>query len=295
MQWSQWRRYFEDNATRALPDPGDPASALPPAWRAPLVRSLARFQIGETGEGRIARDIHHVHIDGIDDDYRVALGLFVREEGRHARILADIVRAMGGRLLDKSWTERAFRRVRRLAGVREKLVVLLIAEVIGVAFYGAIAARLPPGTMRSALEAICDDEEAHLAFHCDFFRTQVHDRTTRIAFRALCAAGGVVAGAIVLVDHAETLRALGIAPRDIASSMRALVVRTVRRVEEDPRGHVQSEGNDQSFDVQTRSVPPGGVTVSRSATTQRYALKKSTRIVCDPAARSAGAALRTGT
>ncbi len=231
MGWNDWRRHFEENETRALPRVGDPLFGVPEAWRAPLLRSLARFQIGETGEGRIAHEIHRVTLEGIDDDYRVALGLFIREEGRHARILAELVRAMGGSLLEKSWTERAFRRVRRAVGVREKLVVLLVAEVIGVVFYGAIAARLPRGTLRDAIESICDDEAAHLAFHCDFFRTQVRSDGARAAFRAACAAGGIVAGAVVVLDHAATLRALGIAHRDIAADMRDLVLWTVRRVE----------------------------------------------------------------
>jgi len=229
MQWREWREYFEANARRPLP-PCD-ACDLPAAWRAPIVRSLARFQLGESGEGRIARDIWAVALDGIDDDYRVALGLFVREEGRHARILAEHVRALGGRLLTKSWTERAFRRVRRAAGVREKLAVLLIAEVVGIAFYGAVARRLPRGALRAALEDICRDEVAHLAFHRDFFRTQTRAPAARAAFAFACAVGGAIAGAVVLFDHRATLRALGIDRDDLAASMHELLGSTLRSVD----------------------------------------------------------------
>ena len=228
MDWTRWRRHFEEHRSRPLPVTADPLETVPPAWRDPLVRSLALFQIGESGEGRIAHEIHRVVLDGIDDDYRVALGLFVREEGRHARILGDLVRAMGGRVLAESGAERAFRRARRIAGVRAKLVVLLIAEIIGVTFYGAIAARLPPGSLRSALGAICDDEAAHLAFHRDFFRTQVRSGAARVLFGAACAVGGAVAGLVVVFDHAPTLRALGIPRLAIATSVYALVQDTVR-------------------------------------------------------------------
>jgi hypothetical protein len=223
MRWLAWRRHFESNARRALPRTFDPMLGVCAQWRAPLVRSLARFQLGETGEGRIACEIWNARLEGIDDDYRVALGLFVREEGRHARILAELVRAMGGRLLAKSWTERAFRRMRRAAGVREKLFVLLVAEVVGLAFYGAIASRLPSGTLRSALDAIREDELAHLAFHLDFFLTQARTPLARAMFGAAFRAASAAAVAIVAVDHAATLRALGIAPREILASTRALV------------------------------------------------------------------------
>ena len=159
MTWAEWRSHFEGNSTRKLP--GITAAEVPEAWRGALVRSLARFQLGEAGEGRIARQIDSALLQGIDADYRAALKLFVAEEGRHARILALMVGALGGALLRETWTARLFVHARRLAGVRFKLLVLLAAEVIGIGFYGMLAARLPPGSMRAALEEMCADEAAH--------------------------------------------------------------------------------------------------------------------------------------
>ena len=97
--WTYWRTHFETHAGR--PHPGAPTDIdrMPAAWREPLCASLARFQLGESGEGRIAREIQRSRIPGIDADYHVALALFVKEEGRHARILAGMVRGLGGVLL----------------------------------------------------------------------------------------------------------------------------------------------------------------------------------------------------
>lgn len=96
MIWSDYLRHFEQNARRPLPEvrlePFEPAKA-----RA-LARSLARFQLGEAGEGRIAHQIDTAKLPAIDDDYRAALKLFVREEGRHGRVLGLMVNALGGRL-----------------------------------------------------------------------------------------------------------------------------------------------------------------------------------------------------
>ena len=94
--WKQWRSHFETQALRPLPAAPRDVLEIPAAWRAPLCASLARFQLGEGGEGRIAREIERASLPGIDDDYRAALKLFVREEGRHARILAGITRVGPG-------------------------------------------------------------------------------------------------------------------------------------------------------------------------------------------------------
>src|SRR3712207_9596320 len=83
-----------------------------------------------------------------------------------------MVRALGGKLLGRNWTERLFVRGRRLLGLRLKLMVLLVAEVVGGAFYGLLVSRLPPGPLRRGLEEICEDERHHLRFHGDFFSAQ---------------------------------------------------------------------------------------------------------------------------
>jgi hypothetical protein len=211
--WGAWRRYFELNAARPLPPVAGAAIGLPAAWRAPIARSLARFQIGETGEGRIVAQVARASFDGIDDDYREAVRLFVREEGRHARILAGLVRVMGGALVARSTNERLFTYARRLFGTRAKLVVLLVAEIVGIAFYGALARRLPDGTLKGALEDILYDEDAHLRFHCAFFRGQIRPPFDAIGRAALCRVLGAltaIAFAAMLREHGRTFRVLGV-------------------------------------------------------------------------------------
>ena len=234
MPWSSWRAHFERNALRPLPAPPRDCDGIPQPWRAPLLRSLARFQVGEAGEGRIARQIDRVALPGVDDDYRVALKLFVREEGRHARILGDIIRAMGGSLLRGHWTEQAFVGARRLAGVRAKLLVLLAAEVVGIAFYGAVATALPACDVRDRLAELCADEAMHLQFHVEFFRSQTPTLARRLAFASAWSLVGASASALVIADHRETLRALEITPRAVARALLAQVHGVTRAVVERP-------------------------------------------------------------
>jgi len=226
--WSRWRARFEHNVGRPLPTllaraPEAGAASLSPAQARALAWSLARFQLGETGEGRIVRDVARSRMPGIDDDYRRALTLFVKEEGRHARILAIIVRGLGGQLVGSTWSARAFVIVRRLLGIRCKLLAMFAAEVIGIGCYGALAAALPRGGIRQALQQIAGDERAHLAFHRQFFAVQAGRGWRRALFLLAWYPLASAAALAVLWEHRRTLRALGIPARALRARLRALI------------------------------------------------------------------------
>ena len=228
--WTHWRTHFETNARRPLPGAPADIATIPAAWREPLCASLARFQLGEGGEGRIAREIQRATIPGIDADYRVALALFVKEEGRHARILAGMVRSLGGALLRQNWSERLFVAGRRLLGLRCKLLVLLVAEVVGLGFYTALARRLGPCTIAEQLRQISADEAMHLDFHVDFFRTQTTHAAARALFRASWWLVAGLACAVLLLDHARQLGRLEIRRGEVARELWRLISEVDRRV-----------------------------------------------------------------
>ncbi len=221
--WTAYRTHFEENAQRPLPDTDGP-HGVPAHVREEVTASLARFQLGESGEGRIAHEIDRFHSSAIDDDYRTALKLFVKEEGRHARILGALVRALGGTLLTKTWTEALFVAGRRVLGIRLKLLVLLAAEVVGIGFYRAIGERLGDGCVRHALLQICADEEQHLEFHRAFFLRSAPRGLARLAFIAAWALVGGAACAVVLLDHRRTLRVLDVPLVDAARTLVSLLV-----------------------------------------------------------------------
>ena len=205
MSFAPWREHFERNRLRALPDLDGAQHGLPADWPALLAKSLAVFQLGESKGGRLASEIDA--IPGLDADYRAAIKLFIGEELRHGHLLELCVKSLGGELLTTTWTESLFLVARRLAGVRFKLVVLLAAETIGLAFYRGLASRLPAGPLRACLDEICDDEVSHLKFHGDAFRGK---RAFRYAWYPVV----IAAAAVVLVDHRRTHRALGIPLRE---------------------------------------------------------------------------------
>jgi hypothetical protein len=214
LNWTHWRRFFAARrhrpGVRLLVD--EPQLAGIPAS---LARSLAIFQLGESGGGNVVEQARRSRLPSVDADYAVAVALFVAEEHRHSELLACCVRVLRGRLLDKNWTARLFVVGRRLMGLRLKVMVLLAAEVVGICYYQLLAGGLPDSELRSVLREIAADEKAHLRFHCDFLHAQMRSRLHRglfvVAWRALMLAAVLV----VLIDHRAALRDLDIPPRRV--------------------------------------------------------------------------------
>ncbi len=207
--WARWNAFFAARrhrpAARLLAD--DPKLAGVPAS---VARSLAIFQLGESGGGTVIEQARHSRLASLDTDYAEAVALFVAEEHRHAELLACCVRALRGKLIERNWTARLFVFGRRLIGLRLKIMVLLAAEVVGLCYYQLLAGGLPDSELKSVLREIAADEKAHLGFHCDFLRTQVrtnvHRRLFILTWRALMLAAALV----VAIDHRAALRDLGV-------------------------------------------------------------------------------------
>lgn len=209
--WDQWRYLFLARVSRPIPQAQAPCMAA--SQRRNLGRSLAIFQLGESGEGRIAKEIMTIHQPGVTVAYREALGLFVAEEARHGRILKNLLAALGMGPMHFAWSNTLFTWVRRLIGIRLKLLVLMAAEVVGLSFYQLASEHMEQGGFRAALEQICEDEEDHLGFHADFFRCQLQTNVDRGVFKLLWPSICLIAISMACFDHRDSLRSLGIRKR----------------------------------------------------------------------------------
>ena len=211
--WREWRELFEGRRARPLPndEPLRKYAGLPRS----LAKSLAIFQLGESGGGTIVSQARASRLPGLDSDYAESMVLFVREENRHADILAICVEQLGGQLIQENWTARLFVWSRRLMGLRLKVMVLLAAEVVGICYYHLLASQLPVSPMRSWLEELVRDEQSHLDFHCDFFATQIDRPWKQWLFVAAWRSTMCLAAIAVLIDHREAIRDLGIPVRVI--------------------------------------------------------------------------------
>src|SRR5262249_4075085 len=88
--------------------------------RGPLINSLQRFQIGETGEGKHLRK----HARTLNDPmYEECIDLFIKEEQFHARVLAQMIQSLDGTLLTWHWTDLAFIGLRRVMHLKTEVFI----------------------------------------------------------------------------------------------------------------------------------------------------------------------------
>jgi lipopolysaccharide/colanic/teichoic acid biosynthesis glycosyltransferase len=202
--WNLWKNYFYFNSSsKSLDDYKDIDFSL--KEKQALYKSLAIFQLGEAGEGRIAKEIDSSFMYGINKNYKQCIKMFVKEEGNHARILGNIIRSLGGKLIRGNWTEKFFSTGRRFLGIRLKLLVLLIAETISILFYKFYIQKLPLSGIRASLIKILKDEEMHLQFHQQFFLMRIKRNHEKLIFRLLWRVLSFLAFHVVYLDHRKYL------------------------------------------------------------------------------------------
>ena len=114
----------------------------------------------------------------------------------------------------------------RLTNIHFKLLVLLVAEVIGLEFYSLIKDRLRSGTFRAALKEIIDDESFHLVFHAEYFRRVLNSAWRKNAFLILWWCVSLAACFVVYVDHRSTWRVFRVPFLSSARRLLALIHET---------------------------------------------------------------------
>ncbi len=206
VNWRLWQRFFAGRRSRTLPTLDAPETYV--GIPASVARSLAIFQLGESGGGNIIQQARSSSNKSIDAHYADAMALFVKEEHRHAEILAICVRNLGGSIIRHNWTARLFVVGRRLMGLRLKVLVLLAAEVVGICYYHLLATRMPKTRLQSLLTELVNDERSHLHFHCCFLRAQTPRRWQRILFVIVWRITMFAAATVVMIDHRKALRDL---------------------------------------------------------------------------------------
>src|SRR5436190_2248890 len=204
-----WLNYFERNRRDRLQIPWHLPMDLEHQLCGPLVHSLQRFQLGESGDGGHLRT--HALASG-DANFAAAIDLFIKEEQEHACLMAGILRRLRAPFLESHWSDGCFKFGRRLFGLKEELLVLLLPEMIAKRYFRALHDGIRDPLLRAIFAQICHDEDGHLAFHIDTLQTLLDGwpwwkraavrAIWRVLFRASCV--------VVMWDHRAVLRGVGV-------------------------------------------------------------------------------------
>jgi hypothetical protein len=211
-RFGMWVEHFEQNEhVHAETDSAiafDGECEIPDPVRRPLVESIRRFQLGESGDG--AQLLHKAQRAG-DTEYLRAARLFVAEEQQHAALLLRLLGYLGGKPMRRHWSDAVFVRLRRLMGLRTELMVLTVAEVVALSYYGLLAAAGPDAVVRAVAARIVADEHPHVCFQQDRLRAGFTDSgiAARLLAFALWWLTAVGATVVVAFDHGPLLDAIG--------------------------------------------------------------------------------------
>lgn len=216
-----WLNHFEYHAQHPRYVPSGLTDHLTAAERACVAGSIATFQLGEQSEGaallRAAERFARAH--DTPSLLRV-FEFFVREEQRHAALLGDFMDDHGIARKKRDWTDRVFRRVRRLAGLELCVYVLISAELIGKVYYRALEAATGCQRLRVLCRILVCEELAHVGFESELLLTLRARRPApvRVLMRLAHRAFFLGAASVVWLTHRPVLRCAGYDARSFLRS-----------------------------------------------------------------------------
>jgi hypothetical protein len=204
-----WLNHFEYHAQHPRCVPPGLSDLLRPDERRLIAGSIATFQLGEQSEGRtLLRAAHRfAHARRIPALARI-VDLFIREEQRHAALLGGFMEDHHIALKRTDWTDRVFRRVRRLAGLELYTHVLISAELIGIVYYRALEAATDCQRLRVLCRGLVSDELAHVGFESQLLLALRAGRAAPVQILMRLAHRAFFAGtaAVVCLTHRSVLR-----------------------------------------------------------------------------------------
>jgi hypothetical protein len=231
MNSQQWLNYYENNRLNRPEPKWNLPSALDSKMQSALAHSLSHFQLGETGDGTFL--IGQVRVQLPDDvAYHRALELFIAEENEHARLLERLVIRFRGRTIRRHWTHTLFRLVRHALGFKFEIQLLVIAELVGTAYYRLLRLRTRDPVLEETCDLILRDEAQHVDFHADWFGAfqaqllPIERAAWNFQFQILF----TLAAAVAWVDHKTCLQLTGANRREFFREARRECIRFLQRL-----------------------------------------------------------------
>ena len=207
-----WLKHFEHHGQRSRCLPSGLASGLTSEERRRIAGSIATFQLGEQSEGhtflRAAKDF--AQAQSIPALARI-VELLIREEQGHAALLLAYMKDNDIAPKRTHWTDRWFRRLRRLAGLELYLQVLISAELVGIVYYRALERSTNCPKLKILCRVLVSDELAHVGFESQMLLALRARRASPLRSLMRLAHQGffMATAAVVWVTHGAVLRHSG--------------------------------------------------------------------------------------
>ncbi|MDE2137371.1 MAG: hypothetical protein KGJ68_08040 [Gammaproteobacteria bacterium] len=216
-----WLNHFEYHAEHPRRVPWGLPDLLTAEERRLIAPSIATFQLGEQSQGATlqAAAERFAQAEGLSTLPRI-VGLFIREEQRHATLLRYFMADHAIPLKRRHWSDSVFRRLRRLAGFELYLYVLLCAELIGKVYYRALEAATGCQRLKGICRIMVCEELAHIGFESELLLALRARRPAPVRLALRLAHRALVAGAAcaVWLSHRAVLRRAGYGPRSFLRS-----------------------------------------------------------------------------
>lgn len=169
MNLHTWKCYFEENReARQEPDWSLPCP-LSCGEQALLGKSLALFQLGESGGGKHLLQKASGRTSPV---YQELLRDFLAEEAVHADLLAKLVKRFGGKTVSRHGSHACFSLLRRALDFEWEVQILMSAELVGTSYYYHLGMKTKDPILREACRIFYEDELQHLAFHLEALQLQ---------------------------------------------------------------------------------------------------------------------------
>ncbi len=132
------------------------------------------------------------------------------------------MRRFGGCVIRRHWTHSLFRLFRRSLGVQFEIQVLVIAELVGTAYYRLLRRSAVDPVLVQVCDLVLHDEAKHVEFHRERFAT---DQRHWLPLERAAWAGQfqmlfLTAALVVWLDHGAALCALGYSRRELLEQAR---------------------------------------------------------------------------
>jgi len=171
MDYRYWKEYFIINQRHFEHLDWNVNDALSADEKQCITHSLQQFQKGENSEGKHLFTFAKTFPD---PEYFESVKLFIREEQKHAQVLARFMELHEIPRIKGHWIDSVFRGLRKFAGLENTIIVLVTAEIIAKVYYRALAEATDSVLLKKICNQILQDEDQHLAFQATTLRHFYH-------------------------------------------------------------------------------------------------------------------------